>query len=300
MYYVVIRTENLTKTYGTHRGVEELTFQVEPGEIFGLLGPQNAGKSTVVRLLLDFARPTSGRALIFGQDVRRNPQETRSQVGFLPANFSIFDQFNGLGTLSFLAGLRRGADLTYARQLAERLGVDLNLPAARLSSTDRQKIGLAQAFMHHPELLILDEPTRNLDPEAQKVFAQLMAEVRAQGSTVLFTSASLPEVERCCDRVGVLHQGRLIEVVRAVRLRSRSLRKVEMRFGCPVPADAFAQLNNLQDVRLEDNQLRCTVQGDPDSLIKIASQYRVTDMICQQPTLEETYHRYYGLSNGVD
>ncbi|MBN1373003.1 MAG: ABC transporter ATP-binding protein [Anaerolineaceae bacterium] len=300
MYYVVIRTENLSKFYGVHRGVEELTFQVEPGEIFGLLGPQNAGKSTVVRLLLDFARPTSGRALIFGQDVRRNPQEIRSQVGFLPASFSMFDQFNGLGTLSFLAGLRRGADLTYARQLADRLGVDLKLPAARLSPADRQKIGLVQAFMHHPELLILDEPTRNLDAEAQKAFGQLMIEVRAQGSTVFFTSASLPEVERSCDRVGVLHQGHLIEVVRAVRLRSRSLRKVEMRFGCAVPVDAFANLTNLEDVRLEDNQLRCTVQGDPDSLIKIASQYRVTDMICQQPTLAEAYHRYYGLSDGVD
>jgi ABC-2 type transport system ATP-binding protein len=300
MYYVVIRTENLTKMYGARRGVEDLTFQVEPGEIFGLLGPSHAGKSTVVRLLLDFVRPTSGRALVFGQDIHRHSQTIRGQVGFLPASFTMDGRLTGLATLSFLAGLRKGADLAYARELASRLGVNLALPTARLSAADRQKIGLVQAFMHRPELLILDEPTRNLDAEAQTAFFHLVADVRSQGGTVLFTSTSLAEVERTCDRVGVMNQGRLVEVVRAVRLRSRALRKVEMRFGCPVSVEAFAHLSNLEDVRLEDNLLRCTVQGDPDLLIKTASQYRITDFICQQPTLEEAYHRYYGVSCGAD
>jgi ABC-2 type transport system ATP-binding protein len=296
MYYVVIRTENLTKTFGAHRGVENLTFQVEPGEVFGLLGPERAGKSTIVRLLLDFIRPTSGRALLFGQDIHRHAQAIRGQVGFLPAIFAMDGQLSGFANLAFLARLRHGADLAYARELAERLGVDLALPAARLSPADRQKIGLIQAFMHRPELLILDEPTRSLDAESQTAFFHLVAEARAQGGTVLFTSASLAEVERSCDRVGVLHQGRLVEVVRAVRLRSRALRKVEMRFGCPISLEAFTHLSNLENISLEDNLLRCTVQGDPDPLIKIASQYRITDFICQQPTLEEAYRRYYGVS----
>lgn len=301
MFYLVIRTENLTKRYGHRIGVQNLTLEVEPGEVYGLLGGQGAGKTTTIRMLLDFVRPTSGRALVLGREAHKHSLEIRRQVGFLPANFSFDPRLTGEACLRYLSGLR-GAGSTneiswdYVIELSQRLGVNLNSKLATLSIGDRQKIGLVQAFMHRPELYILDEPTRGMDAEAQRVFFQLVAEARADGRSVFLATSSLHDAERACDRVAVLHQGQLVTVERAVRLRGRSMRKVEMRFASPISAEMFCGLSNVENVRMEDNWISCTVRGDPDALIKLASQYRVTDFISQQLTLEEAFKNYYGVS----
>lgn len=295
MFYLVIRTEKLVKNFGRRGGVQNLTLEVEPGEVYGLLGTQGAGKTTTVRMLLDFVRPTSGRALVLGQDVHKHSLDIRRQVGFLPALFSFHGGLSGEACLRYLAALRGDVSWNYACELSERLGIRLGRKFSDFTRSEKQKLGLVQAFMHRPELLILDEPARGLDPEAQNAFFHLVAEARREGRSVFLATQSLHDVERICDRVAVLHQGRLIAVERTVRLRGRSLRKVEMRFAGPVSLDLFAGLNNVENVRLDDNLLSCTVRGDPDSLIKIASQYRVTDMICQQPGLEEVVDSYYGV-----
>lgn len=302
MFYLVIRTENLTKYYGHRIGVHNLTLEVEPGEVFGFLGTTGAGKTTTIRMLLDFVRPTSGRAVVMGRDVRKHSLEVRRQVGFLPGSFSFDKQQTGEAALRYLAGLRGSGmnddvSWNYVGELCDRLGVDLQKKGAAYTEADRQKLGLVQAFMRRAELLILDEPTRGLDSDAQRAFFQLVSEARSEGRTVFFATKSLQEVERACDRVAVIHQGQLVTVERAVRLRGRSLRKVEMRFANPISAEIFAGIKNIENLHMVDNWVSCTVRGDPDALIKLASKYRVTDFISQQPTLEEAFKSYYGVSS---
>ncbi len=295
MRYLVVRTEKLTKFFGRFRGVEDLTIGVEPGQVYGLLGPQGAGKSTLIRLLMDLMRPTRGHALIFGLDVHHQKAMVQRRVGYLPAEFG-FGRSGTAGTLlQGLARLRCEQAWEMAQHLAQRLGLDLSIPAAKLDATQTQKLGLVQAFMHEPDLVILDEPTRFLDQDAQDVLFRWMGEARLQGRSVLFSSAVLCEMERVCDQVAVLHQGHLLAVERGVQLRSRALRRVEMRFSGPVSMDVFCGLPNLEQIWLEENKLRCLLHGDPDPLLKVASQFRVMDILSQQPTLEEVYRSYYGV-----
>ena len=295
MFYLVIRTENLTKYYGRNLGVQNITLEVEPGEVYGLLGTPGAGKTTIIRMLLDFIRPTSGRALILGREAHKHSMDIRRQVGFLPERFTFDGSQTAEIALRYLASLRGDVSWEYVQELCAQFKLDLTRKCSLMTPLEQQKLGLVQAFMHRPELLILDEPGRGLDAESLQVLFRLIRQARQEGRSVLYATQSLHEAERICDRVAVLHQGCLVAVERAVRLRGRALRKVEMRFAGPVSADIFSALNNVENVRMEDNLLSCTVRGDPDSLIKLASQYRVTDFICQQPALEEVFNSYYGV-----
>lgn len=220
MFYLVIRTENLTKYYGRQAGVKDLTLEVEPGEVFGLLGGAGAGKTTTIRMLLDFARPTSGRALVLGRDVSRHSLEIRREVGFLPANFSLSGFSTGEACLQTLAGLRGNVSWEYAGELCSRLGVDLRKKCSRFTTAEQQKLGLVQAFMHKPEVLILDEPARGLDPESQQALFHLISDARHEGRSVFYATRSQHEVERVCDRVGIMENGSLVTVERTVRLRA--------------------------------------------------------------------------------
>lgn len=299
MRYMVIRTENLSKFFGRRAAVRNLTLDVEPGEIFGLLGPAGAGKTTTLRMLLDYIRPTSGHALISELDCHRYSLAIRRKIGYLPAEFSANLNRTGRELLAYFSRLRRGIDPEYIYHLAQQLDVDLETPFGLLNPAGRRKIGIIQAFMHRPELIILDEPTRSLDTNSCDAFYHLVNIARADGRTIFFTSSSLNEMERLCDRVGIIHHGKLVAVERGVHLRSRALRRVEMRFASPVTADVFRNLPNLQNLRLEDNTLVCTIYGNPDPLIKAASQFQVTDFISQTPSLEEVFHQYYGVGANV-
>jgi ABC-2 type transport system ATP-binding protein len=297
MRYLMIRTEDLTKYFGQRLAVKDLSLEVEPGEVFGLLGLKDAGKTTTIRLLLDFIRASEGRALVMGLDSHRNSLAVRRRVGYLPAENPIYEHFSGERFLRYLARLRGQADWAYTQELAGRLGVDLSRPIRALDRSDRRKIGLVQAFMHRPELVILDEPGQDLDPQSHQALHDLLTETRSDGRSVMLASESLQMMERVCDRVGVLHCGQMVAVERGVHLRARALRQVEMRFAAPISADAFAGLPNLENLRLHDNLLSCTVRGDPDALIKTASRYRVTDFISRSPSLEEVVHSYYGAAS---
>lgn len=292
MLYRVVRAENVNKSYGRRPALRDLTFAVEPGEVFGLYGPAGAGKSTTIRLMMDLIRPSSGRVLIFGHDIRAYSRDIRRQIGFLPEAFSFRGYATGAAALRYLAGLYGGVSWNYVMELSARLAIDLDRKCSRYGALEMQKLGLVQAFMHRPELLILDEPGKGLDAGAQTAFYQLVAEVRREGSSVVLATRSLQDVERVCDRVGMLQEGSLQGIERAVRLRGRTLRQVELHFAAPVPAEVFSHLNNIENLRVDANVLRCTVRGDTDPLLKLANQYRVTDLRCQQPTLEETHHRY--------
>ncbi|MCX8025766.1 MAG: hypothetical protein N3A60_11235, partial [Thermanaerothrix sp.] len=181
-------------------------------------------------------------------------------------------------------------------ELAHQFGLDLNRPFGTYAPSERKILFLIHAFVLPTDVLILDEPTAGLETTAQDVVYRLARQARAEGRTVFFTTSSLLEAERLCDRVALLWQGRVLAVERGVQLRSKTLRRIEMRFATPVACEAFAGLPNLEELHLEDNKLRCVLRGDPDAFLKVASRYRITDFISQQPSLDEIYRRYYGVS----
>jgi ABC-type multidrug transport system ATPase subunit len=206
----VIRTEQLTKSYGAQRGIVDLDLAVRRGEVFGFLGPNGAGKSTTIRVLLDLIRATSGRALVLGRDSRRESLAIRARSGYLPGELSLYARLTGRETLRYLANLRGGVDWQYAAALAERLDCDLDRKVADLSTGNKRKVGLIQAFMHRPELLILDEPTSGLDPIGRRHARDLILELRNEGKTVFLSSHLLSEVESTCDTIAVLKRGKLV------------------------------------------------------------------------------------------
>jgi ABC-2 type transport system ATP-binding protein len=284
-----IVTEALSKRYGRQRGILDLDLEVRPGEIFGYLGPNGAGKTTTIRLLLDLIRPTSGSASMLGLDSHHDSLVIRRRVGYLPGELSLYGNLTGAETLRYMGNLRGGLDWTYVQDLAKRLDCDLTRPIHALSSGNRQKVGLIQAFMHRPELLIMDEPTRDLDPLVQQVFHQMVLEAKQEGRTVFLSSHVLPEVERVCDRVGILREGRLVAVEEITTLKGRALRRLEVRFASPVPREAFSSLAGMRDLRVEGPVLHCTVQGPLDPLVKALARFPVLELDSREASPRASY-----------
>jgi len=291
--YAVILTEGLTKLYGNNRGIIDINLNVRKGEVFGYLGPNGAGKTTTIRILLDFIRPTRGQATILGLDVRRDSIESKRHIGYLPGELELYKNLTGEEYLHYQGHLRRNVEWQYVEQLAQRLDSDLSRRIGILSHGNKQKIGLIQALMHKPQLLILDEPTSGLDPLIQQEFYRLIDEVKAEGRTVFISSHIMPEVEMVCDRVAIIREGKLTTIEDVDVLKARALRHLEIRFTAPVPPEKFTNLEGVKDVMVEDNTLRCTVTGKLDAFIKTAAQFEVINLVSREPNLEEIFLTYY-------
>ena len=289
----IIRTAGLTRHYGRLVALSGLDLEVTPGEVFGYLGPNGAGKTTTIRILLDLIRPTSGAAFIFGRDSRRDGLAIRRRVGYLPGEMALYENLTGRQFLAYFAAIRGGVEWTYVDRLAERFAAELRPRIRTLSHGNRQKLGLIQAFMHRPEVLILDEPTVGLDPLMQQEFYALVADAREAGQTVFVSSHVIPEVERTCDRVGILRAGRLLTVERISALKAKAIRHVEIRFAAPVPPDAFAGLPGTRDMHVEGDLVRCAIIGPIDPLVKAAARFEVVEINSQEPSLEELFLTYY-------
>lgn len=291
---LVIQTESLTKDYGAHRAITDVGLEVREGEVFGYLGPNGAGKSTTIRILMDFIRATEGRAAVFGLDSRANSQDIRRRTAYLPGDVTLYDRMTGGELLEYFANLSGGVDRGHVERLSERLDCELDKPIKALSRGNRQKIGLVQAFMHRSELIIMDEPSSGLDPLMQQEFYALVEEVKAEGRTVFISSHIMPEVERVCDRVGIIRRGELVTVEDIDTLKERAFHKVELHFSHPVPRYLFAGLPGVQDVEAEGSVVTCTVVGKPDALVKAAARFEVVKLVSHEPNLEDVFLSYYG------
>ncbi|HET8861734.1 MAG TPA: ABC transporter ATP-binding protein [Solirubrobacterales bacterium] len=289
----VIETEGLTKLYGRARGIEDVTFSVEAGEVFGLLGPNGAGKTTAIRTLLDLLHPTSGSATIFGLDSRRQSVAIRARLGNLPGDFGYGKRASGREALELLARLRGVPTLDRAEALAQRFRADLDRRLGELSRGNRQKVGLILALFHEPDLLILDEPTSGLDPLMQEEFLALVREERERGCAVLISSHELDEVERVCDRVGIIRDGRLIAVERVADLLGKTQRRVSVEFSEQVDLEQLRLLPGVSDLVAEDGRVYFHVSGDLDAVVKAISRHTVADLEFAHPTLEEVFLTYY-------
>jgi ABC-2 type transport system ATP-binding protein len=290
---VVINTTRLTKYYGAQLGISEVDLAVNRGEVFGYLGPNGAGKTTTIRTLLDFIRPTGGSATIFGLDARQSTVAIHRRIGYLNGELSLYDDMTGADLLRYLGNLRGGLDWKYVQELAARFQCDLPRRVQGLSLGNKQKLGLLQAFMHKPELLILDEPTNGLDPLMQHEFYDLLNETKKEGRTIFLSSHILPEVEKVCDRVGIIRQGKLITVETIESLKSHSIRQLEIHFAAPVPKENFVNIPGVRDIIIRDNLLTCTVVGSLDALVKAAARFEVVNIISHEASLEDIFMTYY-------
>lgn len=290
----IIRTEKLTKSYGTHRGIVDVDLEVAEGEIFGFLGPNGAGKTTTIRTVLDLVRPTSGRAFVFGLESTADPIAIHRRVGYVPGEFALYDRLTGRQHIQYFANLRGGVDPTYQAALIQRLDVDTSRRFKEYSRGNKQKIGLVIALQHRPDLLILDEPTSGLDPLVQQTFYTLVREAKAEGRTVFLSSHILSEVERTCDRVAIIRDGVLVKVDRVEALRDLAHHQVELRFAGDVPIATFAALPGVSDVAADDHVLRLRVSGAITPVIRAAAQYELLDFVSREPSLEETFLAQYG------
>lgn len=296
---VAIQARDLTKYYGSRRGLEGLDLAVHPGEVFGYLGPNGAGKTTTIRLLLDFIRPTRGEVTVLGLDPRRDGVAARRRIGYLPGELTFEGRDRVIDMLRFFADARGGVARRRIDELAGRFELDVSTELRALSKGNKQKVGLVQAFMHEPELLVLDEPTGGLDPIMQQEFVELVRQTRAAGQTVFMSSHIIAEVQQTADRIGIVRDGRLVAVERVESLGKRAVRHVELHFDEPVPEADFAQLSGVRDLRLDGPVLRCTVDGRLDPLIKAAARHTVVDLISTEPDLEETFLSYYYGAEGA-
>lgn len=288
-----IRTTGLTKAFGELAAVDDLDLQVHTGEIFGFLGPNGAGKSTTIRMLLDQLRATSGSASVLGLDMHADSLQIRRRIGYIPGDLALYPKLTGRQTINYFANLRGGVDMRYVDELAERLNADLSRKVREYSTGNRQKIGLIQAFMHKPELLILDEPNAGLDPLVQQTFQEMLREVRADGRTVFLSSHTLSEVERVADRVGILRHGRLVVVERVDALKRKAIRRLEFEFAEPVPADVFAGVDVVRDVEIDGVHARVSYEGAVHPVLRAAMTRRVVDIHSREADLEEIFLDYY-------
>jgi ABC-2 type transport system ATP-binding protein len=293
-----IATHGLSKDYGSGRGLFGLDLEVAPGEVFGFLGPNGAGKSTTLRLLLDLIRPTAGSARVLGLDTIQDSLEIRRRVGFLPGDLALYPKLTGRVVLDYLAHLRGGVDTRVRDMLVGRFGADIDRPVRELSSGNRQKLGLIQAFMHEPELLILDEPIAGLDPLVQQSFHALLGEVSAEGRTVLLSSHTLSEVERVTHRLAILRHGRLVVVDSLENLRSVAVQRLEIEFASPITAGEFQALPAVTEATVEGRTLTVSFAGSADAVVKAAAAHEVLAVRPHEDNLEDIFLRYYREDHG--
>lgn len=288
-----ISLRGLTKDYGSLRALDGVDLQVEAGEIFGFLGPNAAGKSTTIRVLLDLLRPSAGHAEILGVPSHRATPELRARVGYLPGELSLPPTKTAGRYLRYLAALRGGAGADRIGDLADRFSLDLSKPMRGLSKGNKQKVGVVQAFMHSPKLLILDEPTSGLDPFLQREFLNLVTETNQTGATVFMSSHVLREVEEVARRVAIIRAGVVVDVDDVHTLRRRAGQHVVLRFEQDADPAWFADLNDLEDVVIEGPTLRALLRGEPDMLLKIAAQHHVIRWQAQDRELEDLFFDFY-------
>ncbi|MCH8984253.1 MAG: ABC transporter ATP-binding protein [Acidobacteria bacterium] len=288
-----ILTEGLTKHYGDVEALIDLDLSVGPGEVFGFLGPNGAGKTTMIRTVLDLIRPTNGRALILGMDSHESAVEIRRHVGYLPGDLALYPNLTGQETLTYFANLRGGVDWSYVDELADRFNSDLSKKVSDYSSGNRQKVGLIQAFMSKPEVLILDEPSTGLDPLVQQDFQALLRETAAEGRTVFLSSHTLSEVERVAHRVGIIRQGRLVVVEAVDELKSKAIRRLEMQFGSPVDEAVFRGVDGVHDVTAEGTRVSVSFKGEIATLLRAAMAHDLVNLNSDEADLEEIFLNYY-------
>ena len=289
----IIEISNVTKNYGRVKALSNLNLSVGEGEIFGFLGPNGAGKTTALRILVDYIRSSSGTCKIFGMDTVKDSTTIKKNIVYLPGNIQMYKSMKAIDLLKYFANLRGLTNLDYARDLAKRFDSDIDIKIGNMSKGNQQKIGLIQAMMHKPALLILDEPTSGLDPLIQEQFFNMMEEIRDSGKTIFMSSHILSEVERICDRVSILKSGTIVATENIESLKIKSAQEFEIHFDTDIKKEVFMGLKEIRGLKINGNKLKCTVIGTPNNLLKLATQYTIKKIVTNESNLETTFLSFY-------
>jgi len=289
---MVIQTEKLTKYYGNSRGIEEINLSVKEGEVFGFLGPNGSGKTTTIRILLDFIRPSSGRARLFGMDAHADSIRIKSRIGYLPGEYGMYEKMKAGDYLQFLGSLRSDEKPPMKDKLIELFDVDISKRIKSFSHGNKQKLALVQAFMHDPGLLVLDEPTNGLDPLIQQRFYELILELKESGKTIFFSSHILSEVERICDRVAILREGKLVALHKISDLKKFRLKSIEVTFKHELDESIF-RLDGVRKVEKNANAVHLLINANINGILRKISEYPIDNISCRDASLEDIFLEYY-------
>lgn len=286
----IVELRHLTKSYKGSRGITDVSFSIEEGEIFGFIGPNGAGKSTTIRTLLNFIFPTSGSATIFGKDIIKYSKEIRQNIGYLPSEVHYYDDMKVMDLLKYSARFHRNLNMNRMKDLADRLDLDIHRKIEDLSFGNRKKVGIVQALLHEPKLIILDEPTSGLDPLIQNHFFELLTEERKKGATIFFSSHILSEVQKMCDRVAIIKEGRLVAVETIESLTKNKVKTIKITFDHP---NQTFELEGAIKKEANANELTLFYSGNIRILLQHLTELPVQDVLIEEPTLEEVFMHYY-------
>lgn len=287
----IITVDDLTKYYGKSRGIVDVSFNVEEGEIFGFIGPNGAGKSTTIRLLLSLIYPSSGTATVFGKDVTREGTEIRKNIGYLPSEVFYYEGMRVIDLLKYSASFYDGDHTKRLHELAEYMELDLKRRIENLSYGNKKKVGIVQGLLHSPKLLFLDEPTSGLDPLMQRKFFDLVKRENERGVTVFFSSHILGEVQRMCDRVGIIREGSIVEISDIRTLQKDNYKKIRL-VGDGLNSETF-NLPGVTNTQTENGTLSFLFKGDINIILQKISSIKISDATIEEPTLEEIFMHYY-------
>lgn len=303
MQDIILETKNLSFFYGAHRGIEDVCLQVKKGEVFGFLGPNGAGKTTLLRVLMDLIRPTAGSASIFGMDCQTHGVQLREDIGYLPGEFNFFSTMTARAFLNMSASLRgKTLDKKYQDQLFQRLNFDPSRQMKTYSRGNKQKVGLIAAFMHKPDLLILDEPTGGLDPLMQHAVSELVLEAKREGRTTFFSSHILPEVQAVCDRVGIIRRGKLVQTDSIHALTHQQFVRLKLELNI-TPPDKVFDLDGVTELSRDGKIVILEIAQNMSKTMRTAAQFDITNIETIPVTLDDIFMVLYedkveGKSNG--
>ena len=291
----VIRTQGLTKSYGNVQALLGVDLEVKQGEVFGFLGPNGSGKTTAIRCMLDLIRPQGGTISVLGLNPQDEPEAVKARVGYLPGELHLDENLTARQVFQYFNALRRNrSNWDFVEELSDRLKLDLKTPIKNFSKGNKQKVGVVQALMHRPELLLLDEPTSGLDPLVQQEVLRMLSEAQSAGATVFFSSHIISEVQAVADRVAIIRDGKIVEVAETASLLNSPMRRVRIRFQQPTEADDLLGLPGVELLAQDDGlSVLLQVEGEMDALIKTLAQYPVNDFETERTSLEEIFLAYY-------
>ncbi len=293
----VIEVDHITKDYGNQKGVFDVSFFVEKGEVVGFLGPNGSGKTTTIRQLMGFLHPDQGKVSILGMDCFEQASIIQESLGYLPGEITFMDDMTGLELLHFIAKLKKMKDFTYAEHLMNYFELDAKGKIKKMSKGMKQKVGIVCAFMNQPDILILDEPTSGLDPLMQSKFVDLILQEKKRGATILMSSHVFEEVEKTCDRAVIIKEGKIMEDTQIEELRHSRKKVYEVTFVTKEMATKFSEESNYKDVEVFDNVITISISGPIDQLIKSLASYEVIDLNVKTQSLEELFMTFYGGKN---
>lgn len=288
----IIEINNLSKLYEENRGIKDVSFTVEKGDIYGFIGPNGAGKTTTIRTLLGLIHPTSGSATIFGKDCIKEANEIAKYVGYLPSEIFYYENMKVKEILKYSADLYQKDCNMKVSELSDRLKLDTNRKIADLSLGNKKKVGIVAALLHSPKLAILDEPTSGLDPLIQQTFLEILSEENEKGMTILFSSHVLSEVQKICNKVAILKEGRVIDVQNINELRKYGYKKVELTAKKSIPAGYF-KVDSIANYNQIGNSASFIFKGDVAEIVEMMFKLEVSDVFIEEPSLEEIFLHYY-------